>query len=49
MIDLRAARSDPDAFRAALAGQDVTSVAESVEHARGVEAHLEEHGKDGPK
>jgi molecular chaperone HscA len=31
------------AFNAALAGRDVGTVAGSVEHARGVEAHLEEH------
>jgi molecular chaperone HscA len=31
------------AFQAALAGREVGAVAGSVEHARGVEAHLEEH------
>jgi len=33
------------AFASALAGQDLTSVASRVEHARGVDAHLEEHKK----
>jgi hypothetical protein len=33
------------AFQAALAGRDVGSVAGSVQHARGVDAHLEEHQK----
>jgi molecular chaperone HscA len=33
------------AFNSALAGRDVGALAHSVEHARGVEAHLEEHGK----
>jgi molecular chaperone HscA len=33
------------AFNTALSGRDVGTVAVSVEHARGVEAHLEEHGK----
>jgi molecular chaperone HscA len=33
------------AFNTALAGRDVGALADSVEHARGVEAHLEEHGK----
>jgi molecular chaperone HscA len=33
------------AFQSALAGQDVRSVAQTVQHARGVEAHLEEHQK----
>jgi molecular chaperone HscA len=31
------------AFQAALAGRDVRAVADSVEHARGVDAHLAEH------
>ena len=35
------------AFNAALAGRDVGALAESVQHARGVEAHLQEHDK-GP-
>ncbi len=34
------------AFQAALAGQAVKSVAETVEHARGIEAHLKEHEKE---
>jgi molecular chaperone HscA len=33
------------AFNAALAGREVSVLAGSVQHARGVEAHLEEHGK----
>ena len=33
------------AFNSALSGRDVGTVAVSVEHARGVDAHLEEHGK----
>jgi molecular chaperone HscA len=33
------------AFNAALAGRDVGVLESSVEHARGVEAHLEEHGE----
>lgn len=33
------------AFQAALAGRDVGAVAGSVQHARGVDAHLEEHQK----
>jgi molecular chaperone HscA len=33
------------AFNSALAGRDIGALAGSVEHARGVEAHLEEHGK----
>lgn len=33
------------AFNSALAGRDVGSLAETVQHARGVEAHLEEHEK----
>jgi molecular chaperone HscA len=33
------------AFSSALSGRDVGALANSVEHARGVEAHLEEHGK----
>ena len=33
------------AFKAALAGRDVGALAESVQHARGVEAHLQEHDK----
>jgi hypothetical protein len=33
------------AFNAALAGRDVGALAVSVEHARGVEAHLAEHEK----
>jgi molecular chaperone HscA len=33
------------AFNAALAGRDVGALAETVQHARGVEAHLEEHEK----
>jgi molecular chaperone HscA len=33
------------AFNAALAGRDVGVLAESVQHARGVEAHLQEHDK----
>jgi len=33
------------AFNAALAGRDVGALAESVQHARGVEAHLQEHDK----
>jgi molecular chaperone HscA len=35
------------AFNAALAGRDVGALAERVQHARGVEAHLQEHDK-GP-
>jgi molecular chaperone HscA len=34
------------AFSSALSGRDVGTVAVSVQHARGVEAHLEEHGKN---
>jgi molecular chaperone HscA len=33
------------AFTSALSGRDLGAVADSVEHARGVEAHLEEHEK----
>jgi molecular chaperone HscA len=33
------------AFNAALAGRDVGALSTSVQHARGVEAHLEEHGR----
>jgi molecular chaperone HscA len=33
------------AFQSALAGQEVGLIAESVQHARGVDAHLEEHKK----
>jgi len=35
------------AFQGALAGRDVSQVAGSVEHARGVDAHLAEHQKGG--
>ncbi len=33
------------AFKSALAGQDVAAIAKSVQHARGVDAHVEEHEK----
>jgi molecular chaperone HscA len=36
------------AFNSALSGRDVAALADSVEHARGVEAHLAEHEKRSP-